>query len=125
MCYFHIFKKQREVIAVAGHDMYSNRNKWYNVCETKVKLHKSEQTPKLTVTLTDVMFCCRYFLAEIVFADGQRLERNVKTGDVYSSVRRALHAAHGDYGIGVLKSSLMGMVGHVNCRSIHSLIGDG
>ncbi|KAK7087186.1 ribonuclease P/MRP protein subunit POP5-like [Littorina saxatilis] len=49
----------------------------------------------------------RYFLAEIIFPDGRRLQRNIKSNDVYFSVREALHAAYGDYGIGVLKSSLM------------------
>ena len=33
----------------------------------------------------------------------------MKTGDVYHSVRQELHAAYGDYGVGVLRSSLMGM----------------
>ncbi|XP_025081969.1 ribonuclease P/MRP protein subunit POP5-like [Pomacea canaliculata] len=49
----------------------------------------------------------RYLLAEINFADGRKTKRDLKTEVVYRSVRDALQLAFGDYGMGVLKSSLV------------------
>lgn len=48
-------------------------------------------------------------MAEINFADGRKTKRDLKTEVVYRSVRDALQLAFGDYGMGVLKSSLVGM----------------
>lgn len=48
-------------------------------------------------------------MAEINFADGRKTKRDLKTEVVYRSVRDALQQAFGDYGMGVLKSSLVGM----------------
>ncbi|PVD36832.1 hypothetical protein C0Q70_03822 [Pomacea canaliculata] len=52
----------------------------------------------------------RYLLAEINFADGRKTKRDLKTEVVYRSVRDALQLAFGDYGMGVLKSSLVGTI---------------
>ena len=46
----------------------------------------------------------------------------MKTGDVYHSIRQELHDAYGDYGVGVLRSSLMGTQAEWGTGSLASLL---
>ncbi|KAL8584732.1 hypothetical protein ACOMHN_035652 [Nucella lapillus] len=49
----------------------------------------------------------RYFLVEIRYQGSGRVERRVSSEQVFKAVRQTVKDAHGDYGLGVLKDSLM------------------
>ncbi|XP_056020936.1 ribonuclease P/MRP protein subunit POP5-like isoform X2 [Ostrea edulis] len=48
----------------------------------------------------------RYLLCEINYMDGKRLQRNLKTKDIYHCVRDAVLREHGEYGFATTVRSL-------------------
>ena len=53
-----------------------------------------------------VRFKNRYLLCEIVFPDNQLIERKFTDYEIYRCIKDSLADLHGDYGLGIMQSSL-------------------